>query len=206
MSTRAVVALGATTALLLGGASTALVAAVGSPQGFSRHAPAVAAPDASCAVPSLPGTVVTATLADMRGGQHGPMMDGSMRDGRWTGTGWHGGMMRVALSRGTVAAGTVSLRVRNAGVMEHELVVLPLGARAETGERVVGPDGRVSEKGSLGEASATCAAGEGEGLDPGSTGWTTLKLRPGRYELVCNLPGHYAAGMFAELDVTASSS
>jgi hypothetical protein len=31
--------------------------------------------------------------------------------------------------------------------------------------------------------------------------WVTLHLAPGRYELICNLPGHYAAGMFAELDV-----
>jgi hypothetical protein len=34
-------------------------------------------------------------------------------------------------------------------------------------------------------------------------GWGTLNLTPGRYELVCNQTGHYAAGMFAELDVTA---
>ena len=25
--------------------------------------------------------------------------------------------------------------------------------------------------------------------------------RPGRYELVCNYPGHYRAGMYAELGV-----
>jgi uncharacterized cupredoxin-like copper-binding protein len=31
--------------------------------------------------------------------------------------------------------------------------------------------------------------------------WVTLTLRLGRYELVCNLPGHYAIGMHAELDV-----
>jgi len=27
-------------------------------------------------------------------------------------------------------------------------------------------------------------------------------LAAGRYELLCNLPGHYAAGMYTELDVT----
>jgi uncharacterized cupredoxin-like copper-binding protein len=32
-------------------------------------------------------------------------------------------------------------------------------------------------------------------------GWVTLALERGRYELVCNMPGHYAAGMHAELDV-----
>jgi uncharacterized cupredoxin-like copper-binding protein len=29
----------------------------------------------------------------------------------------------------------------------------------------------------------------------------TVTLRPGRYELLCKVPGHYAAGMHAELDV-----
>src|SRR5664280_1807138 len=34
-----------------------------------------------------------------------------------------------------------------------------------------------------------------------NTGWMTLQLPAGRYELVCNLPGHYAAGMRALLIV-----
>jgi uncharacterized cupredoxin-like copper-binding protein len=28
-----------------------------------------------------------------------------------------------------------------------------------------------------------------------------LHLAAGRYELICNLPGHYGMGMFTELDV-----
>ena len=50
-------------------------------------------------------------------------------------------------------------------------------------------------------ASNECGAGAGEGIAPGDASWVTLALKPGRYELVCNLPGHYAAGMYAELDV-----
>jgi hypothetical protein len=45
-------------------------------------------------------------------------------------------------------------------------------------------------------------AGAGEGIAPVDASWVTLALKPGRYELVCNLPGHYAAGMYGELDVT----
>jgi uncharacterized cupredoxin-like copper-binding protein len=30
----------------------------------------------------------------------------------------------------------------------------------------------------------------------------TITLAPGRYELICNLPGHYAAGDYTELTVT----
>jgi uncharacterized cupredoxin-like copper-binding protein len=59
----------------------------------------------------------------------------------------------------------------------------------------------VSERGTLGEASATCAAGEGEGIAPGALGWITLHLSPGRYEPVCKMPGHHAAGIVAELDI-----
>jgi uncharacterized cupredoxin-like copper-binding protein len=47
----------------------------------------------------------------------------------------------------------------------------------------------------LGEASNTCSADDGDGILPGGKGWTTLQLAPGRYELLCNLPGHYASGM-----------
>jgi uncharacterized cupredoxin-like copper-binding protein len=79
-------------------------------------------------------------------------------------------------------------------------VASPPGASA--GTRAVGPDNRVSENGSVGEASADCGTGAGEGIAPGHASWVTLALKPGRYEVLCNLPGHYAAGMYSELDVT----
>jgi uncharacterized cupredoxin-like copper-binding protein len=124
------------------------------------------------------------------------------RHGHMQGPGWGAGDMWVDLRPTVVDAGTVSLRVANQGMLTHELVVLPLRAGARAGSRQVGADGRVDEKGALGEVSATCGAGEGEeGIAPGAAGWTTLTLPAGRYELLCNLPGHYAAGMYAELTV-----
>jgi hypothetical protein len=65
-----------------------------------------------------------------------------------------------------------------------------------------GSDGKVDETGSLGEASASCAGGAGDGITAHSVGWTTITLQPGRHELVCNLPNHYTDGMYQELDVT----
>jgi len=65
-----------------------------------------------------------------------------------------------------------------------------------------GGDAKVDEAGSLGEASKSGAQGEGEGIAPGALGWVTVTLAPGRYELVCNLPGHYVSGMYGELTVT----
>jgi uncharacterized cupredoxin-like copper-binding protein len=101
-----------------------------------------------------------------------------------------------------VAAGEVTFVVANRGWRTHELVVLPLGQGALAGHRAVGPNGRVSEVGSLGEAARSCGRDTGEGITSGAVGWTTIDLRAGRYELVCNLRNHYANGMYQELDVS----
>lgn len=90
----------------------------------------------------------------------------------------------------------------NGGNISHELVVLPLPADQVVGTRPIGGDGRIDEAGSVGEASTTCAQGAGQGIVSGSSGWVTLTLAPGRYELLCNLPGHYAAGMYTQLTVS----
>ncbi|HUY48790.1 MAG TPA: hypothetical protein VMV92_24250 [Streptosporangiaceae bacterium] len=177
----------AVTAAAVGLAGAALAAAVAAGPG-PWYAP-WAASRATCTAPALPGEVVDVTLTDMMVG----MMGG--------GTQGDGGMMRVLAGRASVAGGTVSLRVTNTGALTHELVVLPLTAGQQPGSRPGGPDGTVSETGSLGEASATCGAGHGDGIAPGAVSWLTLTLRPGRYELICNLPGHYAMGMHTELDV-----
>lgn len=145
----------------------------------------------SCVVPTLPGTVVDATLINMGG----PMMQGSGRS-------MTGGMMRLTLDRSTVPHGQVSLLAINAGNINHELVILPLPADQIVGTRTIGADAKIDENGSLGEASNTCAAGSGDGIAPGASSWVTVDLPAGRYEVVCDLPGHYAAGMYAQLTVT----
>jgi uncharacterized cupredoxin-like copper-binding protein len=123
----------------------------------------------------------------------------NMGGSRMMGCGMMGGTMRVVTSRHDVNAGTVSLRVANVGSLVHELVVLPLANGNQVGSRAVGSDGKVSEYGSRGEASKTCGAGAGDGINPGALGWVTLNLPRGHYELVCNLPDHYASGMYTEL-------
>ncbi|HEV7205222.1 MAG TPA: sulfocyanin-like copper-binding protein [Jatrophihabitans sp.] len=194
-------------ALIAGGAvvlvAGAVVAVAGATGAFRSDSSSTA-----CSAPaSLPGTVVTTRLMNMGGtGMHGSMMSGgsvgmggsAMHQSQWPT--WTRGMMRLVTSVDTVPAGPVSIVAANLGTISHELVVLPLTGPA--GTRPVGADGKVSETGGLGEVSASCAAGAGDGIRAGSTGWVTLTLTPGRYELVCNLAGHYRAGMSAELDVT----
>jgi uncharacterized cupredoxin-like copper-binding protein len=166
---------------LAAGSVTAIAVAVSS--GQPAAAPGVPAQaSTACRPASLPGTQVTVVLGDM-----GAMMNG--------------GMM-VHVTPQSVPADTVSFVALNHGTVTHELIVLPLAPGASPGSRTVGAGNRVSEDGSLGEASNDCAAGAGEGIAPGHASWVTIVLTPGRYEVLCNLPGHYAAGMYAKLDVT----
>ncbi len=144
----------------------------------------------TCSPPaSLPGHTVRVTLADMG---MTTMMGGIAP---------MGAHMRLTATPTTVAAGTLSLVASNMGWRTHELVILPLSSGASVGRRVPAADGKVSEAGSLGEASASCTAGTGEGITPGAVGWTTLTLTPGRYELICNLRNHFADGMHQQLVV-----
>lgn len=175
--------------VLVGAAVTVLLTG-GSLLGIALTAPGGPMPEpvtTACAVPRLVGTIVNVRLADMGAGIGAPMMGG--------------GRMRIATDRSVVPAGTVSFAVANRGTVLHELVILPLPSGQAAGTRAGGPDSRVSEVGSLGEASANCAAGAGEGILPGGESWVTVTLPAGRYELICNYPGHYAAGMYAVLTV-----
>jgi uncharacterized cupredoxin-like copper-binding protein len=152
----------------------------------------------SPAAPSLPGTVVNVSLTDMGGsmmGQRGAMM--GQRSGMMS-----GGSMRLSADHATVPHGTVSFLATNDGSINHEMVILPLAASQSVGARLTGADAKVDEAGSLGEASNTNGNGAGQGVAPGASSWMTVTLAPGQYELVCNLPNHYTAGMYTQLTVT----
>jgi uncharacterized cupredoxin-like copper-binding protein len=200
-------------AVVLGVVSTLALAALSG--AFTRpglyaapYPGAAAGQSAGCTVPAPLGRVVEVRVAEM-----GAMMGGPYRHGSGTGNGyragddagqpWPPGMgwMDMTVSPTPVKAGEISLLVTNLGWRPHELVVLPLAAGRGVGQRPIMADGRIDETGTLGEASASCAADSGDGILPGTAGWTTLTLAPGRYELVCNYPGHYRGGMYAELDV-----
>lgn len=144
----------------------------------------------TCSAPSsLPGRAIRVTLADMGSTS---MMDGIAP---------LGGHMMLTVASGSISAGTTSLVASNRGWRTHELVILPLSAGGIAGRRSPGPDGRIDEAGSLGEASNSCQGGSGEGIRARTVGWTSLTLKPGRYELLCNLPNHYRNGMHQELTV-----
>ena len=92
----------------------------------------------------------------------------------------------VTLVQSTVNSGPVTFKVKNAGSIEHELVVV----RTDIAQDKIQPDpdepGKMSEEGAQGESGDLAA---------GLTKDFTLNLSPGKYVLMCNQPGHYMAGM-----------
>jgi uncharacterized cupredoxin-like copper-binding protein len=95
---------------------------------------------------------------------------------------------KVKPSKTTISHGKVTLNVSNSAGMEHELVVIRTSTKAAKLKIV---NGRASEKGSAGEVEL--AAHKSKKL--------TLNLKKGHYALICNVGGHYMAGMHADLTV-----
>jgi uncharacterized cupredoxin-like copper-binding protein len=98
------------------------------------------------------------------------------------------GDYRIATSTTDPATSRVTFAVRNVGKVKHEFVVLQTNKPAAS----LGDGKRVPETGHVGELGD---------LRPGQSKRLTLRLKPGHYALICNLPGHYAAGMHQDFTV-----
>ncbi|WP_395068099.1 plastocyanin/azurin family copper-binding protein [Paraburkholderia silvatlantica] len=100
----------------------------------------------------------------------------------------------IELGTHNVKAGRITLEVKNAAGnnMEHELVVLKTD---------LADDALPVSKGEVLERRLN-KIGEVEDIAPGKSKRVSFKLAPGHYALICNKPGHYAAGMHTELVVT----
>ena len=85
-------------------------------------------------------------------------------------------------------AGRVTFAVHNGGTVTHEFVVIRTGKPA--GALLTGA--RADESGNIGETGDVRA---------GASKTLSLRLKPGHYALICNLPGHYAAGQHTDFTV-----
>ena len=94
-------------------------------------------------------------------------------------------------------AGTVRISTPNQGQLPHELVLFK--TQKSPGSLPTLSNGEVDEEGL--EAGGVDSPGEIEDVSPGKTKSATLKLTPGRYVMICNLPGHYKQGMYGTLTV-----
>ena len=88
------------------------------------------------------------------------------------------GEMYVKPSVRAVPAGKVTFVVRNVGKLEHELIVSRIPVMMEA----------------PGMPDHDAGLGMTEHMGPGGSEKLTLRMKPGAYELFCNVPGHYAAG------------
>lgn len=89
----------------------------------------------------------------------------------------------------TVRPGRVAFVVRNDGTMVHEFVIL----RSDRHHHSLAVKG--------GKAVETGRVGQIPAIPNGGSKRLTLKLKAGKYVLLCNLLGHYQAGQFAALRV-----
>lgn len=149
---------------------------------------------AALAEPSVAaGTVVEVKLWDS--GAAAPMVqDLGMGMGVTAGKMAKAGM-KIKMAHTTVKAGEVTFRVTNtSNDVVHEMIVVPI-KNAETQLPYNVDQNQIDE-------DAAHHLGEVSELDPGKTGALTLTLTPGKYALLCDVPGHYMNGMWTVLTVT----
>jgi hypothetical protein len=101
---------------------------------------------------------------------------------------------RILMSRERIPAGDVRFVVQNAGPDDHELIVV----RIEERSLPLRQDGvTVSEEKLQPRTLATL-----EPAAPGAVRQVRVHLARGRYEVFCNMAGHYMGGMRAFFVVT----
>ncbi|NTF08440.1 copper resistance protein [Agrobacterium rubi] len=106
-----------------------------------------------------------------------------------------GGPMTLTLDKPTIKSGETTFLVHNDAMSEeHEMVLVKLKSPDQTIDVVAGKN-RIDEK-------KLKSMGEVSDLKPGANGQLKAKLSPGSYVLLCNIKGHYQAGMHAALTVT----
>ena len=93
-----------------------------------------------------------------------------------------------------VGAGLATFQITNGGAVQHELLVF----RSDLAPSAYPmKDGNIDE-----ESPAITKVSDGDNLLPAGTQSRTVDLsKPGTYLFVCNLPGHFKAGMFSVVTV-----
>lgn len=99
----------------------------------------------------------------------------------------------VSVDASSAMAGEVTFTVANEGSIGHEFLVVKTdiepGKIPLDGDSFPEPADGLEVVNEIGE------------FPQGTTESLTLMLEPGKYQLVCNLPGHYAAGMHTGFEV-----
>lgn len=142
------------------------------------------------------GTTVQVTLWD-----HGPQSMQMLGKGPKLGMAMEGpgrampmGPMGITVASRTVKAGAVTFAVTNTSkTMIHEMVLAPVKDESKPL-----PYDQASLKV---DEDAAGHLGEVAELEPGKKGALTIDVKPGKYILYCNMPGHYVLGMWTLITV-----
>jgi uncharacterized cupredoxin-like copper-binding protein len=102
---------------------------------------------------------------------------------------WHVGVAS------TMHAGKVTFSISNLGTIQHELLVFKSKLAASAYPHT--KDGDIVEDG-----AGVDLLSDGDNIDVGGTQSRTVDLTPGTYLFVCNIPGHFKAGMYQVVTVT----
>jgi uncharacterized cupredoxin-like copper-binding protein len=102
---------------------------------------------------------------------------------------------KVGLAAATFAPGQHTVVIANSGTVAHELLVF----RSDLAPSAYPVDaaGNIIE-----ESPGITKVSDGDNIDPGRSQNRIIDLTtPGKYLFVCNLPGHFKAGMFTQVTV-----
>jgi len=110
-----------------------------------------------------------------------------------------GGAMSIKVDKPAIPSGDVVFSVTNNAMTEnHEMILVKLKS-ADQKIPVISSRHRVDE-------AKLKTLGEVSDLKPSDNGELKVKLGPGDYLLLCNIKGHYEAGMATRLKVTAKTA
>jgi Sulfocyanin (SoxE) domain len=94
----------------------------------------------------------------------------------------------------TIKPGKFTYTISNFGTIQHELLVFK--SPLDPASYPTDASGHIKEVG----AGVTLVS-DGENIDPSGSQVRTIDLKPGKYLFVCNIPGHFKAGMFTVVTV-----
>jgi uncharacterized cupredoxin-like copper-binding protein len=96
----------------------------------------------------------------------------------------------ISVNSSTVAAGKLTITLKNSGAIKHELVILATDSVPTALPK--------AKKDEVDEAKAGETLGEFGALAAGASNTAEFDVPPGHYVMICNITGHYGKGMAAE--------
>ncbi|MGA9533199.1 MAG: sulfocyanin-like copper-binding protein [Anaerolineales bacterium] len=103
------------------------------------------------------------------------------------------GDYQIQLASSTASAGEVTFNIENtAQDVEHEFVIVKTDLSPS--------DFPTDDNGDVPEDQVDIVT-EQEAIEPGTSATLVANLEAGHYVLMCNLPGHFMQGMYAEFTV-----